>query len=570
MDLTNANKTDKLINELGANLKNHRVLIADKHVNARTNMRQLLLKIGITHIQMAITYAEVLQRIQEDIFDIIIADYYLEEGRDGLQLLEEIRELRLAPSSTVYVITTAERTHQNVIAIAEFEPDAYVLKPFTPDKLHDRLVRAIQKKAFLKPALDYLDQQHYGDALIECDGLLLKNVEFQNDALRLKGEILNILARYEEARDLFSSILANSSVPFAKIGLAKALKGLGKQADAQNIASTLVAKNKEFMGAYDFLAELHEEMGLLPEAQSILQQAAGISPKNARRHENIGHIAVRNADTETAEKSYSRVVEARRGSLLSKVDDYANLARVSLSRGRLDSARKVVDDMQRDLKKSNNSEFVALTIESLCLSKENLPTQAAQKLQAAARLRENLIGSGEAAFSQKITIDFAHACLNSGDSELANDILSQVAAENHEDQSVISQIQEIYANTGKSDEGQDLLARVGREIVELNNSGVLAARGGNLAGAVNILIETAERVPNILFLVNAAKAIFTLIDKQGWEDELAERGINYLRLAYQKDKRSNKVISAVNFYQLIAKRKEQIAQPINISLDQLM
>ena len=63
------------------------------------------------------------------------------------------------------------------------------------------------------------------------------------------------------------------------------------------------------------------------------------------------------------------------------------------------------------------------------------------------------------------------------------------------------------AGVALNEAGQSLLAKVGQEIVELNNRGVLAARTGNLEASVQMLIEAAERVPNLQFLVNAAKAI---------------------------------------------------------------
>jgi hypothetical protein len=97
----------------------------------------------------------------------------------------------------------------------------------------------------------------------------------------------------------------------------------------------------------------------------------------------------------------------------------------------------------------------------------------------------------------------------------AREIFRQVAAENHEDRNMIAKVQSIYAKAGKEEDGQALLAEVGKEIVDLNNRGVLAARNGDVEGSVKLLMEAAERVPNLQFLVNATKAIFTLLDHQG-------------------------------------------------------
>lgn len=82
----------------------------------------------------------------------------------------------------------------------------------------------------------------------------------------------------------------------------------------------------------------------------------------------------------------------------------------------------------------------------------------------------------------------------------------------------------------------------------------LAARSGDLVASVQMLIEAAERVPNLQFLVNASKAIFTLLDRKGWNEDMAQRGIRYLQLAQAKDLRNAKVISASELYQQVARK----------------
>ena len=129
-----------------------------------------------------------------------------------------------------------------------------------------------------------------------------------------------------------------------------------------------------------------------------------------------------------------------------------------------------------------------------------------------------------------------------------------MAAENHEDRNVIAQIQGVFTKTGNEDAGQTLLAKVSREIVELNNRGVMAARSGDLDGSVQMLIEAAERVPNLQFLINASKAIFTLLERKGWQIDLGQRGVRYLQMAQAKDPLNPKVISARELYRQVARK----------------
>jgi hypothetical protein len=83
---------------------------------------------------------------------------------------------------------------------------------------------------------------------------------------------------------------------------------------------------------------------------------------------------------------------------------------------------------------------------------------------------------------------------------------------------------------------------------------VLAARSGDLEASVQMLIEAADSVPNLQFLVNATKAIFTLLERNGWNEGMAERGLRYLQMAQAKDIRNAKVVSARELYQRAARK----------------
>jgi hypothetical protein len=147
------------------------------------------------------------------------------------------------------------------------------------------------------------------------------------------------------------------------------------------------------------------------------------------------------------------------------------------------------------------------------------------------------------------------ACLlRGGKEDAANGIMRQMAAENHEDPHLINHITSVFERTGQAAAGKAILDQVGKEIVDLNNRGVMAARSGDLEGAVKLLIQAAEQVPNLQFLVNAAKAIYTLMDQKGWDAELAARALDYLQRAQRKDRKSPKVASARHLYVTVAKK----------------
>jgi DNA-binding response OmpR family regulator len=117
----------------------------------------MLSSMGVTAVHNAGSSAEVLRQVKAHSFDIILSDYQLEDGRDGQQLLEELRQQHLVPLSTVFFIITSERAYHNVVSVAELAPDDYLIKPFTADELHGRLVRALYKKQFFAQLYEHLD-----------------------------------------------------------------------------------------------------------------------------------------------------------------------------------------------------------------------------------------------------------------------------------------------------------------------------------------------------------------------------------------------------------------------------
>ena len=548
---------EEMLLVLQQTLTKKRVLIVDRHSPARDSLRLMLGALGVTAVHGAGNSAEVIRQVTANRFDIILSDFVLDDGRDGQQLLEELRHAHLIPLSTVYLIITSERGYTNVVALAELAPDDYLIKPFTADQLQARLVRAIYKKYVLRKIYEKMEQGSLQEALIACDRVIQQQPVYMLDALRFKGELLHTLGRTAEAEEVFRRVLEGRDVPWAKMGLATALRDRGALNEAEQLAEQVTQDAPNYLSAYDFLASVHEAQGKFQEAQQTLQRAADASPHNTVRQRMVGDVAARNKDLQAAEKAYGKVIERSRGSSLRTVDDFANLSRVYVQRGNVVASRKIASDMKRELRGNSQAELAALVSESLCLEAEGSPDKARQLVDQALALQEQ-IQTTEAAsgkpVSQRLAVDLAHACYAMGKEEAASKIMRQVAAENHEDAHLIEHITQVFEKTGQQDAGKSLLEEVSREIIELNNKGVMAARSGDLEGAVKLLIQAAEQVPNLQFLVNAAKAIFTLMDQKGWNVELAAKAQDYLERAQRKDRKSVKVASARELYGAVAKK----------------
>lgn len=548
---------EEMLLVLQQSLKTKRVLIIDRHPPARDSLRIMLGNLGVTAVHGAGNSAEVIRQVKGNRFDIVLSDFILDDGRDGQQLLEELRHAHLIPLSTVYIIITSERGYNNVVSLAELAPDDYLIKPFTADQLRGRLIKAIYKKHVLRKIYQQIERGALQEAIAACDRVIQQQPAYLYDALRFKAELLQSLGRAGEAEEVYRRVLEGRVVPWAKMGLAATLKERGALDEAESLATQVTQEAPEFLAAYDFLASVHEAKGRLDEAQKALQQAAVISPNNTMRQRMVGDIAARNKDLLTAEKAYGKVLERHQGSTLKTVDDFANLSRVLVERGDVEGSRKVAANMKREWRGDKQAEMAGLVIESFCLQNEGATDKAKDLLDQALTLRDKLeaesLQTGKPV-SQRLAVDLAHACYAGGKAEAAEQIMRQVAAENNEDSHIIEHITRVFEKTGQADAGRALLDQVGAEIIELNNRGVMAARAGDFDRAVQLLIQAVDEVPNLQFLVNAAKAIFTLLERKGWDPQLAEQGLQYLQRAQLKDPRSAKVASARELYASVAKK----------------
>jgi len=542
---------------LQQSLTKKRVLIVDRHSPARDSLRLMLASLGVTAVHGAGNSAEVIRQVKANRFDIILSDFVLDDGRDGQQLLEELRHAHLIPLSTVYLIITSERGYTNVVSLAELAPDDYLIKPFTGEQLQARLIKAIFKKHVLRKIYEQIERGALQEAIVACDRVIQQQPAYMYDALRFKGELLHTQGKTREAEEVFRRVLQGRVVPWAKMGLATALRDRGELNEAEQLAEQVVQEAPDYLSAYDFLASVHEAQGKLEEAQQALQRAADASPHNTVRQRLVGDVAARNKDLLAAEKAYGKVMERSRGSSLRTVDDFANLSRVLVERGDVAASRKITAELKRELRGDKQAELAALVNESLCLNAEGSPDKAQQLVEQALDLQQQVLNEatekGKHA-SQRLAVDLAHACFATGKQDEAHKLMRQVAAENNEDPHLLEHITSVFEKTGQSDAGKAMLDQVGKEIIELNNKGVLAARAGDLEGAVKLLIQAAEQVPNLQFLVNAAKAIYTYMDQKGWDPELAEKGQAYLQRAQRRDRKNPKVASARELYVTVAKK----------------
>lgn len=138
----------------------------------------------------------------------------------------------------------------------------------------------------------------------------------------------------------------------------------------------------------------------------------------------------------------------------------------------------------------------------------------------------------------------AKACFAHGKDEEAKDLLQKLVRNNHDSVALIEKAKQIFVDAGKGDEGKSLIEGNVKEIIQLNNQGVMKAKEGDLDGSVQLLTEAAEKMPdNLQIILNAAQALLVHIDQRGWNEDYMASAQRYLDTARIKSAVHPKLLS---------------------------
>ena len=124
------------------------VLIIDDYQEMRSIFRDILRSCGadVKKISMAASGSEAISLIKKAQFDIVLCDLNLGSGKNGQQVLEEAKHQSLVGPSCLWIMISAEKSPEAVTGAAEYQPDAYLLKPVTEMNLRLRLAKKWKKK----------------------------------------------------------------------------------------------------------------------------------------------------------------------------------------------------------------------------------------------------------------------------------------------------------------------------------------------------------------------------------------------------------------------------------------
>lgn len=361
-------------------LQGKSVLIVDTALATRRTLQEQCSELGARSVAFASSVSEVLHQLESREIELILCEYALEGERNGQQLLEELRLRKVLPWRAAFVLVTAERVYSNVVSCVEFEPDDYLVKPFTVSTLSKRIAKLFYKKKSLRKIYDHLDEENYDVIPKVANVLITEFPQYANELERIAINSMFNAGKFEEAKKAIEAAMENNPRPWMEVLHAKILMQQKKFDEAEAILSLVVRQNPEYISATDVYSEVLWEQNKPEEALQALENLGARSMASTTRLRKLADLAVRLGD-DTRSKTYlNKVIERSKNSSLTQMHDYLQLSKIFIKEGRHDEAEKLTSKL-KNVVDSSELNFARNMMKIQKLTSDGSLTRAKEKLQ---------------------------------------------------------------------------------------------------------------------------------------------------------------------------------------------
>lgn len=535
-------------------LSKNKILIIDDFAQMRQQIKRMLESYQIGDIDDCGTGEEAIVKMRKKNYDIVMCDYNLGEGKDGQQVLEEAKHEGLLDYSSIFMMITAENTVSMVMAAVEFEPDDYLTKPFTKEVLLKRLERIWERKSALRNIGKATNRKDYPRAITLCDQLLKEKPKNALDLLKTKADLYLTVQDYDNAIQVYNSVLNIHCLPWAKAGLGKALYYKQQLHEARLVFDELIHEAPHFVVAMDWLAKVYLSLNDPIQAQAILEQASLKSPKVILRRQSLGDIAFHNNDMETAEHSYKAAIKLGRGSQFKRTDEYTHLAKIYTQQKMDQKALSILKQARDEFAGNPDVTLQIMSIEGSVHHSVGRHDAAVDTLNRAMRLFE----AEKDTLSAHAALELARTTLLYGDKASGLEIIKRVVNNNHEDADILRKARHVMIDSGIEAGEADLIIRNAvNQVININNEGARLANAGKLQEAIKLFEDAAQHMPqNKVVNINTAQALIIYMKKHGPSDTQLKSCRRYLNCVENVAPNDPKLLSLnESFIQLEARLK---------------
>jgi len=498
-------------------LKSKKFLLIEDYPVMRKAIRDMLYSLDVVTLVEAENGQKAITAMETHKFDIVLCDYNLGNGKNGLQVLEEARFRRLLPSHAAFVMVTAEQLQSMVLGAMENKPDEYLTKPFTAQLLLNRLERTFDRKQFFKKIDAAIDTDNYQLAIRLCDKLLEEQPQKLHTALLKKRAELAIHVKdYSTAEHIYQDILGQRELNWAMLGLAQIFFLQGNVDEAINVFQEIISKYPMTMEAYDLLAQSYEFTEQHLEAQDTLNKAVHLSPQTILRQRKLANIANITGDLETAETACKSAVLLGEHSIHKDSSDFSNLAQIFKKSDKNTEALSILQTMRSEFPNDPNAELRASIAESEIHEGMGETEKAKEAFDTALSLSKQY----EQNLDKDIKLEMVKTCYLHDQEDTASKLLDQLIKSHIDDDDFIQNVNEMHNAIGRESHAEELISATRKELIHINNVGVRLYKQEKFEEAIAVFSEAFKKMPdNKTIILNITKIILHNIKVSGCTKE---------------------------------------------------
>lgn len=450
---------------------NLRFLIVDDFSSFRSTINGMLNSLGVAQVVTASNGIEAVDACRARRFDVILCDYDLGAGKNGQRVLEELRYQSLIGRDTLFVLVSADVSKQAVMAAYDCTPDDYLAKPINMMMLERRIGRLLDYRSIMKEAYQALDADDPEKAMAILTKIALEGGKASLAAQKLLGELFIEYGELAKAEKLYTKVLEQRPLDWARLGLAYVQQGRGELVEAGESFQAIANDNPLFLPAYDGMASNWHRRGDNAKLQDAIAQSVQVSPMSILRQKNLANVAKQNGDIPTALSALRECVKLGRHSCHGGWSDAYEfgMAAAAAPKSVLENNGRLPMEAMEMLREAG--ELYKLSAdEKLCSQFLKGRLNFLAKNIAAGISEINKAEEIYAKQQQQIEIDIArvNALKTIGEQDRAEELIHSLIQHYAYDQDALERLDELL-NEPVSEANRALVAQINREGIDLYN-----------------------------------------------------------------------------------------------------
>lgn len=516
---------------MAIDLASKKILVVEDQAIMRETIKHILVSFGARYIVEAESGINAITAMRIDRFDIVLCDYNLLRGKNGQQVLEEARHLKLLPVKAIFIMVTCEQSQEMVLSAIENKPDDYLIKPFNRQQLLSRIERCYARKNYLASIENEIDSGNLYQAIRNCERLLQQDdKKMRMQLLKMYAELTIKIGDFKTAEEIYQNILHERELPWARLGLGVVAFFLGYYDQAIKTFQDLIEQYPVMLEAYDWLVKAHELMGNDEHAVSSLNLAVTLSPLSILRQKKLASLADKTENLVVAKKAYTATIKLGKNSIHRSSGDYSGLANIYLKSNAANEALKILYELNQQFHNDPEAKLRAALLETEIHQAKGNKALAQQAYGKAQKLNEQF----NRQLSRELRLEIAKTFYLNGDGETCDGILSDLVKTNIDDKFFIKDIVTMCDAIIGKNHAETLIQHVKKELIDINNKGVSLFQEGNIKGALAIFEKAIAKMPdNHTIILNMVKIIIHDVKTSKPDPEKIISAQSYINKAIQ-------------------------------------